>query len=182
MNSQYLSSIMRSALVTVLLFANIMASAQTPIKAHSITFDGRGASGTLTGLSGLIDFDRSDLASSRFDVSVDMSTISTGNATKDKHAKGESWFDVDTYPRAAFTSTSIEAVGEEFRAEGDLVLHGISLPCVIDFSHSEQAGQEEFFGRLTIDRTAHGITGPFFGFTVGDDFAVDLLVVIDSSE
>ena len=67
---------------------------------YSIEFSGSKAEGTLGGLAGAIVFDPTDLEASTFNVEVDINTISTGNKTKDKHARGDSWFDAAMYPKA----------------------------------------------------------------------------------
>src|SRR5690606_28340669 len=74
---------------------------------YSIKFSTKGASGTLTGLKGTIDFDLANLANSRFDVTVDVNTIDTGLGLKDKHAKAENFLDVENYPTIRFASSTI---------------------------------------------------------------------------
>ena len=67
--------------------ALIAASAFTLIKSqdwkisdsYSVKFDGGDPSGEFKGLKGTVSFDSSDLASSKFDVNIDVVTISTGN-------------------------------------------------------------------------------------------------------
>src|SRR4051794_14811866 len=93
----------------------IVASAFTFIKSqdwkisdnYSIKFDGGDPSGEFKGLQGTVSFDPNDLASSKFDVSIDVATINTGNGMKNTHAKSAMWFDAEKYPTIKFTSTSI---------------------------------------------------------------------------
>ena len=61
---------------------------------YSIKFSSSKAEGSFTGLKGTIEFDKNQLGNAKMDVSVDATTINTGNSLKDKHARGESWFDV----------------------------------------------------------------------------------------
>src|SRR3954470_13967120 len=93
----------------------ITASAFTFIKSqdwkiadnYSIKFDGGDPSGKFKGLKGTVNFDPDDLASSKFDVSIDVATINTGNGMKNTHAKSAQWFDAEKYPVIKFSSTSI---------------------------------------------------------------------------
>ena len=55
------------------------------LEEYEISFSTSKAEGTFKGLDGEISFDPENLASSSFDVSVKVSTISTGNDLKDKH-------------------------------------------------------------------------------------------------
>ena len=69
------------------------ASAFTVIKSqdwkigddYAIKFTSEDPSGVFRGLKGTISFDDKNLASSKFDVSIDVSTINTGNGMKNTH-------------------------------------------------------------------------------------------------
>lgn len=152
---------------------------------YTIRFDGRGAEGTFRGLTGTIVFDPNKLSASSFDVMLDPATIDTGNDTKDKHARGDSWFHVKKYPEIRFKSESVcrKTDGTGYVTKGKLTLHGTTLEAIIDFTF-ELSGTEEgiFNGRITIDREAYGIDGPWLSFTVGDDFEVVITVPVKGSE
>ena len=62
---------------------------------YSVKFEGGDPSGEFGGLKGAISFDPNDLASSRFDATIDVATINTGNGMKNTHAKSDKWFDVE---------------------------------------------------------------------------------------
>jgi len=96
-------------------FAFIIASAFTIIKSQdwqiasnaSVKFVGGDPSGEFSGLKGTISFDPNALSSAKFDVSIDVATINTGNGMKNTHAKSAMWFDAEKYPVIKFTSTGI---------------------------------------------------------------------------
>ncbi len=147
---------------------------------YFIKFDGRGASGTFSGLTGNIAFDPRDLASSRMDVSVDAATISTGNQAKDRHARGEDWFDVERYPRISYKATAFAKTSDGYVAKGTLTLHGVSKAHDLPFTFTPTAGGGgTFVGRTTVDREAYGIAGPWMEFTVADELAVELRVGVE---
>src|SRR5271154_1413746 len=65
---------------------------------YSIKFTSNDPSGTFKGLKGTVAFDENNLASSKFDVTIDVATINTGNGMKNGHAKSPKWFDAEKYP------------------------------------------------------------------------------------
>ncbi|MEM6844998.1 MAG: YceI family protein [Bacteroidota bacterium] len=147
-------------------------------KDYSIQFSGSGAEGTFSGLSGTIVFDPDALGQARFDVTVDASTIETGNNTKNKHARGDSWFDVEKYPNIQFRSSKVTASGNQYQMTGMLTLHGTEKEISFPFTFSQNGNSGVFEGSFTVDREEYGIEGPFISFMVGDDFTVSLKVPV----
>jgi polyisoprenoid-binding protein YceI len=146
---------------------------------YTVRFSGSGADGTFRGLSGTIVFDPNNPAQGRFDVDLDARTIDTGNKVKDRHARGSSWFDVEQYPEIRFRSSEIKPLeGNRYRMTGTLTLHGVEKEITFPFTFSQQKDTGVFQGTFTVDRTEFGIKGPFFAFTVGDDFEVTLNVPV----
>src|ERR1700682_5625802 len=88
-SAQYIPSEQRSAIV---------------FKIGNFGFD---VTGKFTGIHGVINFDPQNLASDNFDVTVDAGSVNTDNSLRDKHLKGESYFDITDYPNIHFISTSI---------------------------------------------------------------------------
>ncbi|MEM8894494.1 MAG: YceI family protein [Bacteroidota bacterium] len=145
---------------------------------YSITFNGSGAEGTFGGLEGVIEFDPSNPATAMFNMTVDVSTISTGNKTKDKHARGDSWFDVVQFPKIKFVSSSCRASSEGYTIIGDLEIKGIRQEVTLPFTFvAEQAGGM-FKGSFSVNREDYGIKGPFMAFMVGNDFEVSIKVPV----
>lgn len=167
---------------TLVLFLSTTALGQTSWKISEdpiIKFSGAGAEGTFSGLAGTIKFDPQDLTNSRFEVSVDPASIATGNKTKDKHARGKSWFDVARYTRIEFVSSYIKLQENGFVADGVLSMHGTSKEIPITFTFTEsEVGSATFEGRLTVNRQDFEIKGPLLSFMVGDEFVIDLIVPV----
>src|SRR6476659_8359323 len=59
---------------------------------------GLNVTGKISGLSGTIQFNPSNLSASSFNVSVDANTINTGIDMRDNHLKKEEYFNVAKYP------------------------------------------------------------------------------------
>lgn len=165
-------------LVLLLSFGFVPENAWNISEDYVVRFSGSGADGTFRGLTGTIVFDPATPEQGQLDVALDARTIDTGNKTKDKHARGDSWFDVEQYPEIRFRSSSITPSGDQYQATGTLTLHGIDKEVTFPFTFSQQGNEGTFQGFFTVDRTDFGIKGPFFAFTVGDDFEVNLNVPV----
>ena len=109
---------------------------------------------------------------------MDATTIKTGNSLKDRHARGESWFDVAKYPKIYFQSTAFTRVGTGYAVRGDLTLHGVKKPVTIPFQFSQQGDKGVFTGQFKVNRKDFGINGNALGFTVGEEFNVTLRVPV----
>jgi polyisoprenoid-binding protein YceI len=145
----------------------------------NISFDGNGAEGTINDLTGNIVFDPSDLSNAKFEVFLDLNSLTTDNDLKTKHAKGDSWFDVMNYPTARFTSKSFEKTGaDSYLVNGILNLKGVERKISIPFKFNS----EKFTGTFQLNRQDFAIKGPFFSFTVGDDFKVYAEVPVRKSK
>lgn len=63
------------------------------------------------------------------EVTVDTSSIDTGNGLLDKHVKSEDMLDVAKYPTAVFKGSSIRFEGEKpVEVIGTFTLHGVTKP------------------------------------------------------
>jgi polyisoprenoid-binding protein YceI len=88
--------------------------------------------GTFSGLTGTLSEHTVDSTLSTIDASVDVSTVSTGDAQRDAHLKSADFFDVANYPTMTFKSTNVERKGDaEYRVTGDLTLHGVTKPVTL---------------------------------------------------
>lgn len=163
-------------LLTLLLMLSVVwATDYQPADDFSIQFATAKAEGNFRGLEGTIRFTPEDLSSSSFNVWVDASTINTGNSTKDKHARGEKWLDVEKYPRISFVSSSFQQTSDGYQVDGTLSIRGIDKQLSIPFSFKDKV----FQGTTTVLREDFDIDGPFlFGGLVGDEIAVNLRVPV----
>ena len=161
-------------------FTGLLATNYTIDKAYSIRFSTEGAEGTFRGLSGTIDYDPENPAAGRFDVSVPVETISTGNGAKDKHARGSSWFDGDDHPQITFKSELIRETKTGLEVIGDLQMAGRTRSVTIPFTF-EAGTPAVFVGEFSVDRKNFGINGPLlFGGLVGRQVAVTLRIPVVS--
>jgi len=142
----------------------ILASAFTFIQSqdwkiadnYSVKFDGGDPEGEFKGLKGLVRFDEKDLAASKFEVSIDVATINTGNGMKNTHAKSAGWFDVEKYPTITFTSLAITKTSSGYAATGMLEMHGVKKEITIPFTFSNNV----FASNFIVNRNEFGIGDP----------------------
>ncbi|HTQ64896.1 MAG TPA: YceI family protein [Puia sp.] len=127
---------------------------------YSIKFSGDNASGIFKGLKGIVNFDDSNLSSSKFDVTVDVGTINTGNGMKNTHAKSDQWFDVKKYPTISFTSSSITKTSAGYEAKGTLTMHGITKDFIIPFSFTKNVNGGVFASSFEINRLDFNMKTP----------------------
>jgi polyisoprenoid-binding protein YceI len=143
----------------------LAASAFTFIKAqdwkftddYSVKFTSGDPSGEFKGLKGTVSFDEDNLATSKFDVSVDVATINTGNGMKNTHAKSEKWFDADKFPTITFTSTSIAKTATGYEAKGKLQIHGVTKDFTMPFTFQKTATGGVFTSSFDINRLDYNI-------------------------
>ena len=117
--------------------------------------------GDLSGLKGEIYLFTSDLASCRFNVSVDASTVDTDNGSRDSHLKGSEYFDAEKFPVISITSTRIDKTNKTERGfyyfNGDLTMRGITKPLAFPF-HIEKVNDDYLFtADFQIDRLDFGV-------------------------
>ena len=85
----------------------------------SFTYD-ENTKGTLGDVSATISFDVSDLSKGSIKGTVNVSTLDTKNKMRNKHLKGEDYFDSENYPAMTFSSSSISESGGVFTIIGKL--------------------------------------------------------------
>jgi polyisoprenoid-binding protein YceI len=115
---------------------------------YSIKFTSKNPSGIFTSFKGDILFDESNLDASKFDVTIDAASISTGNGMKNSHAKSDKWFDAAKYPTIKYTSSKITKTATGYEVIGTLDLHGIQKQITIPFTFTNNT----FVGSFDINR------------------------------
>ncbi len=116
--------------------------------------------GGFKGIAGSLKSASSDLAASTLSVDIDTTSLFSDNPRLTNHLKSPDFFDVKTYPKATFVSTSIKAEpqGEATHViNGDLTLHGTTKPVSLPVKATATDEQVTLDGTFTIDRTAFGI-------------------------
>ncbi|GMV54832.1 MAG: hypothetical protein AMXMBFR6_06370 [Betaproteobacteria bacterium] len=81
--------------------------------------------------AGKIDIDRA-AKKGKIDISIDAASIDTGLAERDKHLRGEQFFNTDKFPSLSFKSDKITFQGDApASADGQLTLLGVTRPVTL---------------------------------------------------
>jgi polyisoprenoid-binding protein YceI len=135
-------------------------------------------------IGGTITLNESDITKSAVNVTIDMSTVSTGVAPRDGDLKSPNFFDVAQFPTANFVSTGIAKNGKSLSVTGDLTLHGVTKPVVLQVEGPtgpvpgmDKKPHSGFSATTTISRTAFGIASKYPAAVVGDE--VKLTIDLD---
>jgi polyisoprenoid-binding protein YceI len=158
-----------------------MASAQyiPSEKESSISFKiknfGFTVTGKFTGIGGRINFDPQNPTAGSFDITVDAATVNTDNSMRDKHLRGESYFDIANYPRIHFISTSVltGADKETFLLTGQLTIKNKTRE--IKFPFTAVSANEGYLlkGSFKLNRRDFNVGG---SSTISDELEVSVNV------
>lgn len=115
---------------------------------------------------------------------VQIASVDTRNSDRDNHLRSADFFDVEQFPTATFTSTSVTPAGDDFKLTGDLTLHGVTRPVTFELefngTHPGMAGGEVagFTATTKISRRDFDITIDMplegGGAVVGDQITLTL--------
>lgn len=133
---------------------------------YNISFSATGVSGIFKTFTGNILFDEQSLATSKFNIVIDINSINTGNGMQNKQAKGAEWFDATKYPAIKFNSTKIVKTAAGYSATGGLQLHGITKEINLPFKFKRSGNGGTFEATFTINRNDFKIGEP--GGEVGE--------------
>jgi polyisoprenoid-binding protein YceI len=64
---------------------------------------------------------------------IDLSSVTTGNETRDNDLRSSNFFDAATHPEMTFRSTGIRRDGDDFVVDGDLTIRGVTKPVSLTF-------------------------------------------------
>jgi polyisoprenoid-binding protein YceI len=115
---------------------------------------------------------------------VDVASISSGEDRRDSQMRGRI-MEVDQFPEASFTITEpIQLAGvpvdrEEFTAlaNGDLTIHGVTLPVTVDLTVLVTGGTVQILGRIPILFSDYEINSPSIpAVTVEDLGALEFVI------
>jgi polyisoprenoid-binding protein YceI len=86
---------------------------------------------------------------------IDLTSVDTGNETRDNHLRTADFFSVDEHKSMTWETTTIRPVGgNKFQAEGLLTIRGVAKPVTLDVEYNG-IGQDPWGGtRLGVSATA----------------------------
>jgi polyisoprenoid-binding protein YceI len=143
--------------------------------------------GRFGNVAATIQYNAADITKSSVQATIDIGTIDTGVQARDTDLKKAAYFDVANFPKAIFVSTSVTRNGSDLAVAGNLTLHGITKPVVLDVvgptgpvtDHPDKI-HSGFSATTTIARTAFGIAPHMLAAALGDE--VKLTIEIDATK
>lgn len=132
--------------------------------------------GQFNAFTGSVNFDPANLADSSMNFVLEVKSIDTNIAKRDKHLQSADFFDEASFPEMRFASVSITTTGgNEYLVAGKFTVKGksydLTLPLVLAGikDHPSEKGKQVagFNGTFVMDRLAYGIgSGKFVDFGV----------------
>jgi polyisoprenoid-binding protein YceI len=96
-------------------------------------------------VKGTVELNDKDVSKSTVEVTIDLASVNTHEPKRDGHLKSPDFFDVAKYPTASFKSTKVEKAGKnKLKVTGELNLHGVTKPVVLDVEGPSDAYQTPF--------------------------------------
>jgi polyisoprenoid-binding protein YceI len=182
----------RVAILTgILSLAGPLALAQTstwvPDKAHSqvgfsiLHMSLSHVQGHFGNIGGTITLNEADIAKSSVNVTIDVTTVDTGNSGRDSDLKGDNYFNVAQYPTATYVSTSVEKTANGLTVNGNLTLHGVTKPVTLEVEgpsgpvpgpdHKPHSG---FSATATIKRSDFDLASKMPAAMLGDEVKLSI--------
>ena len=89
--------------------------------------------GVFHSVSGTVEFDPAKPDTGRFDATIDVNSLHTGDPQRDGHLKTPDFFDVEKFPTITFRSNKITSTGgHNYKATGDLTIRGVTREATLD--------------------------------------------------
>ncbi|GED42791.1 YceI family protein [Cobetia marina] len=139
--------------------------------------------GEFKDFTGTFRYDEGQPEASSVKVEVDVDSLDSAHAERDKHIKSADFLDASEYPTASFVSTGFTSSGDGAgKLTGDLTLHGETQPITIDVDHI--GGGEDpwggyrqgFEGTTTLKLADYGIDTSKLGPAAA---TVDMYLVVE---
>ncbi len=124
----------------------------------TITYTGNEVAGTIGSWTGDILFDPNDLESASATITIDMTSLSLGDATLQAQASGGDGFDLANHATATYQADQFTRTDDgSYQAEGTLTLRGVSLDVPLSFTFDESDGAATVTGTTSVNRLDFGI-------------------------
>lgn len=121
---------------------------------------------------------------SKFEATIDIASIRTHNAQRDKDLLSSNFLEVEKYPTMTFKSTRVEpSGGNRFKVTGELTLKGTTRPVTLDvvkygeFNDPRMGHRIGYAAQTTINRKDFGMNFSAMldgKFVVSDEIAINI--------
>ena len=172
----------------------LLATFGVSAAAHAVPIDASQSTVTATGkqlgvpvvgkfkkISGDVNFNPAQLASSYAKMQIEVGSYDMGMADYNKNVLGADWFDAGKYPKATFNSTTIAPLGGgAYQVTGNFSLKGKMQGVSFPVTPKVVGANQVFDGVLTIKRNAFGVGSGDWADTsvVADEVAIKFHIVV----
>jgi polyisoprenoid-binding protein YceI len=128
--------------------------------------------------------DHNNVANSTVETRIKVASIDTDEQKRDDHLRSADFFDAETHPEIVFKSKKIEKKGDNYVAQGDLTIRGVtkevSLPFEVKGPIQDPRGNTRvgINAEMTINRQDYGVswnkTLDAGGVVVGDEVKINI--------
>lgn len=120
--------------------------------------------GEFTKFDGTLKSSKEDFSDAQISFSADVSSINTGNTSRDQHLNAEDFFYAEKHPKITFESTSFKKKGNgKYELKGKLTMRGVTKDVTFEVKHggvikdaygNTRAG---FSAKATVNRIQYGV-------------------------
>jgi polyisoprenoid-binding protein YceI len=144
------------------------------------SFQGASFDGTFGQWTAAISYDAAKLATSKFDVEVDLASVKTGDKDRDGALPGTDFFNVAKFPKAHFVTTGFRQNGAQVIADGNLTLRGVTKPVSLNVTFKPAGAGATLDVAGTIKRLDFGVGSGDYADTsvIGGDVKVNAHLVL----
>lgn len=149
-------------------------------------------SGTGNGVSGVIDFDPADPASTTGSIVIRTQSLTVPNPVMQEHLMGENWLDAANHPEIIFEAKSIDKIKDDDRGikahiTGSLTLKGVTREITVPVTFTYLPGRladrtnGALSGDLLVVRSSFVVERDAFGIMAGqaeDKVANDIQITL----
>jgi polyisoprenoid-binding protein YceI len=127
--------------------------------AFSGSYQGEKFNGKFGKFDAVIAYDAANLAASKFDVNIDVTSARTGNHDYDDQLKTADFFDFAKFPKAHFITAAFRQEGAKVLADGTLTIRDKNKPVTLEVKFAESAGGATLDVSTTLKRLDFGVGG-----------------------
>ena len=123
------------------------------------------------------------LTDMKIEANIDVNSINTDDAEREKHLKSADFFDVEKFPKIAFVSTSVTGTESKLKIKGKLTIKNTTKDVVLDGKITKAIKDPwgntrlAISGKTKINRQDYGLSFnkvAEFGPVVGDEVSINI--------
>jgi len=135
--------------------------------------------GTFDGGRSTLLFSPDKLQASSLKETVEVGTLKTGIGLRDKHLKGELYFNEDSFKTIEVASTKIYAKNADYAGMFNVKIKGVTKEIEIPFEFNEFGDEADIKGTFTINRKDFNVGGS--SVTMSDEVEVSIHIKVRRS-